>query len=250
MPKSVETLLHVTRERLDRVEADIRASLSDAAALEHAAQTFAQQIYETFVDSTVLVRVYATVPFERLPVAQQKFVTDLASSKNALARLVAHTPVLSLVGTCGVDPSWCDRHHSKGHVGIPLIDTQFVEAIPMVARLLHELGVDPLWFDDPTGSFVRRLIGGFNGVFYVSDAATSKDAKGRHVIPARDFVAEHRVSTVFGMGGSYLDGTLVACIVFTREDIPRAQAEQLATLISTLKTATATLVRSGRIFVD
>ena len=145
MEKSVETLSHVTRARLDRVEADLRASLTRVTSLEDAAQTFAKQIYDTFVESTVLARVYATVPFERLPAAHQKFVTELASSKSALARLDALTPVLSLVGTYGAEPSWCDRHQSKAHVGIPLIDTKFVEAIPMVARLLQELGVDPLW---------------------------------------------------------------------------------------------------------
>lgn len=67
----------------------------------------------------------------------------------------------------------------------------------------------------------RRLLGGFNGVFYVDDASSARDAQDRLIIAARDFVAEHGVKTVFGMGGAYPDGTLLVIIVFAREHLTR-----------------------------
>lgn len=242
------TLANVTRPELDALESRVRASSQRAQCLEEAAQTFTREMFESFAGSTALARVYATVPYARLPTAARAFVAELVASKGH--QLHDATPVLSLVGSYGLLPEWCDRKLSQGHVGIPLLDARFVGAIPMVARLLQELGIDLRWFDDAPGAYVRRLIGGFNGVFYVEDASASRDQHGRFVVPAQDFVAKHGIKTVFGMGGHYLDGTLVAAIVFARESLPRSQAETFASLISGFKTSTASFVRAGSIFAE
>ena len=91
-------------------------------------------------------------------------------------------------------------------------------------------------------------MGGFNGVFYVADAATARDSQGRFIIPAQDFVAKYGVKTVFGLGGAYLGGALAACIVFAGEQLPRQQAERFAGLATPFKAATAELVRSRQYF--
>jgi len=68
------------------------------------------------------------------------------------------------------------------------------------------------------------------------------------VIPAQEFVADRGVKTVFGVGGFYPDGTLLAVIVFARERLRRTQVEPLTSLISMLKGETSGVVRARRLF--
>jgi hypothetical protein len=118
----------------------------------------------------------------------------------------------------------------------------------MVARLLKELGVDLSWLDAAPEVNARRMLGGFNGLFYVDDAASARDTQGRLIIPAQDFVAEEGVKTVFGMGGFYPDNTLVVIVVFAREHLRRSQVERLASLVTLFKGETFGLVRARKFF--
>ena len=228
-------------------EGMLRRDLRDVRTIEAASQIFARGLYETFANC-VLARVYLTLPFGQLPDDNKRAVQTLASAQGGFARLNDQTVVLSLTGTWGKEPAWRQRRMSKNHLGIPLLDPSFVASIPMVARLFEELGVGldglPAGRDDTA----RKLMGGFNGVFYVADAATTLDSRGRHIIPAQDFVSGYGVKTVFGMGGAYLGGTLAACIVFSGETIPRRQAENFASLITPFKAATSPLLRGRQIF--
>jgi hypothetical protein len=229
-------------------EADLRARLQNQPSVEQAARVFARGLYETF-DHCVLARVYLTVPYRDLPERNRAFARDLVAAQHSGNRLREETVVLSLFGTWGREAQWCDRRNSKGHVGIPLIDASFVSGIPMVARLFEELGVGNFeWTLSRGDELVRKLMGGFNGVFYVPDAATARDKEGRFIIPAQDFVAQYGVKTVFGMGGAYLGGALAACIVFAGEHMPRQQAERFAGLVTPFKAATAQLVRAKQYF--
>jgi hypothetical protein len=227
---------------------DVRAAVKNCTSLEQAAQTLAKKVYTTFQSSTVLARVYVTVPYAKLPADARGFVDTLVASTDATAALTDATPCLSLLGTYGVEPAWQSRRTSKGHLAIPLLSREFVESAPMIARLLKDLGIDLAWIDDPSSDVSRVLVGGFNGVFYVQDAATATNAKGAHIIPAQDFVAQHKVKTVFGMGGFYLQGAMVAIILFTREHLTRMQAERFSALSGILKVATHAHVVGGKIF--
>jgi hypothetical protein len=224
----------------------LRETVRGASALEHAAQAVACELVREFRDTTALARVYALVPNQALPDDVRRFVDDLADDHGVA--LAPATPVLCLLGTHGEDPAWCDRRTSERHRGIPLVSRDFVAKIPMIARLLKELGIDLEWLDEAPEFVTRRLLGGFNGVFFVRDAASAKDALGRQIIPAQDFVEEHGVKTVFGMGGFYPNGTMIVCIVFTRETLERSQVERFQSLISMLKGETFGLARSGRYF--
>lgn len=225
---------------------ELRSETRDAPTLEHAARRVAKGIHERFSEVSVLTRVYALLKYADLPRDVSTFVDGLA--KGDPSRVGSSTPVLTLLGTHGVEDDWCDRHRSRGHKGIPLLSGAFVDAIPMLARLLRELGIDLSWLDEAPEVATRRLLGGFNGTFYVQDATTARDSQGRPIIPAADFVAQHGVKTVFGNGGFYPDGTLIVCIVFTRETLSRPSVERLASLISMLKGETFGLVRARKLF--
>lgn len=85
-------------------------------------------------------------------------------------------------------------------------------------------------------------------MFYVPDAMTAVDSIGRHVIADRTFVEKQGIRTVFGMGGAYVDGTLVTGLVFASDKIPQLLVDRFPSLISNFKMATAKLAEEGRIF--
>ena len=228
-------------------ERAVRPALESANSMEAAAQIMARELFDSF-EAGVLVRLYQTMRYHQLPPPARQFVRDLAEKRDVADRLHGMSPVLALLGTWGSEPDWRDRRKSRGHVAIPLFDASFVQSIPMVARLLQDLGVGMDFFDPEPGVQTWKLLGGVNGVFYVPEAATASDHLGRRIIPAQDFVAAHGVKTVFGMGGAYLAGSMVCAIVFAAEFVPRAQAERFARTISIFKAATLRLARQNRFF--
>lgn len=220
---------------VDALEERTEAELSGAQTLEAAAQRFCEILQETFAESTVLARVFATVPYGALPGATRTFVHRL----EGVDRLTPRTPVLALLGTRGALPRWNSRQLSEGHLGIPLASAEFVDAIPMIASLVRQLGVAIADAHGVETGIVTQALGAAAGVFYVDDAATAVDSQGRRIIAARDFVREHGVRTVFGFGGAYaITGTFVVTILFTREHIARSHAERFMRLANRFKAAT------------
>jgi hypothetical protein len=120
----------------------------------------------------------------------------------------------------------------------------------MLAAILPELGVTASWIEHRTdGVVVDQLLGGeAPGVFYVEDARTATDAQGRKVIPAQDFVNEHAVETVFGMGGAWPNGHLAIAIVFARARVDRSVVRRLAPLLGVFRSATTPLAMRGSTF--
>jgi hypothetical protein len=226
-----------------------RSRVEDRRSLSAAAQALAETVFSSFGESLALVRVFATVPFGELPRANQDFVRALMREREVESLLTAAMPVLSLMGTSGIRPEWNDRMSSRGHLGIPLASAEFVDAIPMIARLLSEFGLVIVGMDGGGARIVRSKVGNLSGMFYVADARAETDEQGRLIISAQDFVAEHGVQTVFGFGGAYmLERSYVAIILFARESVDAERARELAPLSSALKAATMRLVDQGRFF--
>ncbi|MFC1835736.1 hypothetical protein ACFL2Q_13535 [Thermodesulfobacteriota bacterium] len=220
--------------------------------VEEVAQAFTEIMYSRFQESIVLIRLFVTVPFGELPVPNKQSVTALAGSAGITDILNDTTPVLSLLGTQGILPEWNDRRKSEGHVGIPLASGDFIGSIPMMSRMLKELGAALDWIENgDTNIVAEEGLTPFSGTFYVGDAAGEVDQQGRKVIPAQDFVARHDVRTVFGFGGAYVTRTMFATIVvFTRETIEKNTVELLQPIVSAIKAASGEQASQGRIFVD
>jgi hypothetical protein len=214
-----------------------------ANSVEQVAQTFAEELVGTF-SSVVLARVFVVLPLGRLPPDDRAFVADAAGGDPAL---LPQTPVLSLLGTAGHDPAWCDRRRSQGHRGIPLL-YGFVQTAPMLVKLLADLGFDLPSTGDGGSIVSRRMQGSANRAFFVADAQTALDAAGRPVISARDFVTARRIRTVFGMGGPDPDGMLAVAIAFTTELLDRLVVDRFPSLIGNFKIKTMPLFVEGRIF--
>ena len=226
----------------------MQAALQDAKYLQEASQTCARLLYEEFQEAIVLARLFVTLPLKDLPTSDQAFVIALARAKEIRPLLTDKTPVLSLLGTFGAQATWNDRYKSQTHLGIPLVTANFVESIPMVARLMTDMGIGTDWFDKLEPDILVKNLGRAAGVFYVRDAKTWLDGRNRKIVSAQDFVTAHNIKTVFGLGGSYLNGSFVTMIMFTRETIEQSQAEAFMLLVNTFKTATLSLVMDGAIF--
>jgi hypothetical protein len=226
---------------------DVRARLEGSTSVEDGAQALTERIYDRFRESVVLARVFVTIPFHALPATNKAFVEGLAGSA-ARESLKPGTPVLSLIGTSGDETVWGDRRNSRGHIGIPLISSTFVGGIPMISRLLYELGVPLDWVDSHNPSVITEKLGESTGLFFVDDAATAVDPQGRKIITAQDFVSEYGVKTVFGLGTVYDTGQILVAVVFCRDRFPRTKAETFLEAIETLKGRTAGLVSRGAVF--
>jgi hypothetical protein len=224
----------------------VQQRVEQATTLEEAAQALAAALYNQFAESAILTRVYVTAPFEALPPPTQAFVQALPG---AAAALNATTPVLSLVGTQGQNADWNDRRKSRQHGAIPLISAEFVDGIPMIARLLRELGVPLDWIDSHDARRLVTTIGATVGLFYVEDAVRAVDDRGRKVIPAVDFIFAYHVKSVFGTGGAYSDGqTLVVLVFFCRDQVARGTAELFLPLVDLFRSKTAFLIAPEMVF--
>ncbi|MFQ5709913.1 MAG: hypothetical protein ACE5HO_20855 [bacterium] len=239
-----------TSTTITQLWADALPRIKQAQYLEQAAQTLAEALHTQFSDSVVVARIFLTVPFGDLPKSNKEFVQNLTNSAGAADTLTTACPVLSLIGTHGQEADWCDRRKSKGHVGIPLISADFVGAIPMISRLLKEFGVPLDFLDSHDPDVLIETIGKKTGLFFVEDAAKATDAQGRKIIAAQDFVSDHNVKSVFGIGGAYDNGRLFVIVVFCRDAFSRTTAEDFLTLATLFQSQTNGLASSGNIFIN
>ena len=235
----------VTGASIAQLWTTVEPHVQRATSLEEAAQVLATALYTHFAESAILARAYVTVPFAALPPPTQAFVQALPG---AAAALTGTTPVLSLVGTQGQKVDWNDRRKSKQHAAIPLLSAEFVDGIPMIARLLRELGVPLDWIDSHDARRLVATIGTTVGLFYVEDAVRAMDERGRKVIPAVDFVFAYDVKSVFGTGGAYSSGQMLVIVVFSRDPVARVTAEMFLPLVDLFKGKTASLVAPAHVF--
>lgn len=212
--------------RVNKLGMSIKGEIKNSEYLEDAASKFTNAIYNEFSKSFVLSRLFVTIPFCDLPDDNKRFVEALADSKGIISQLRDSTPILSLLGTSGLENAWNSRTNSKGHVGIPLISASFVDSIPMMSRLLKELGINLEWLKYFDTDIVTKKMGKISGLFYVEDAAKNTDKLGRKIISAQDFVAKYNVKTVFGMGGySSIGMKYVVMINFMNKQLPNKGAQ-------------------------
>lgn len=228
----------------------VESGIGQAIHLEDAAQELAKAVQTQFEESIVLARAFITVNFGALPSTNQSFVRNLAESAGAGSDLEDSTSVLSLIGTHGQEANWKDRRKSEGHVGVPLISAAFVDAIPMISRLLNELGLSLDWVVAHDSDMIEKTIGKSEGLFFVDNAGEATDQQGRKIIAAQDFVSQYGVKSVFGVGGAYPNGEILVMVAFCRDQFSRAVAEHFLPLVSLFKSKTASLASAGNIFAD
>lgn len=211
-------------ESLQRLRGALDAALAlPASSLERAAQNVATTLYEDFIESVVLARVFVTVAGE--------------------------APTLRVIGTCGLRVDWRDRRLSNELAGIPLAPPASIDATLVTVRLLGDLGIDVEAFDQEERRTLVEPGLFMSGAFYVEDAAAVAGRSNRKVIPAQDLVAAHRVRTVFGGTAAYPgSGAWLTLLVLASEKLPATLRQHALIAINDLRARTQHFITSGRIF--
>lgn len=214
-----------------RLGAALRGSCDEAVSLEDAAGRIVRLLKTSLRDHTgndtvVLARMYKTHPAGDLP-AELAERTAAILGKTPKPR----TPCLVLLATAGDQPEWNDRRRSQGHQVIPLPSEEAIGRLPMIAQLIRQLGVPTGAILDEDPALLIDLRERIFNVFHVEDAGESPS------IPAKDFVAEHSVTSAFGFGGLLSGSDLFAAVIFTRCRISRERAELFKTLALNVKLA-------------
>jgi len=235
-------------EDVGALRSRVEEGLKESASFQQACQKFTDILYDELSSSAVLFRVFATVDFEKLPEKERTFALDLAGARGFLAEVQAKTKVVTLLGSRGKRAQWNQRHRSERHLAIPLTSVSFIKTIPMVARLLGDMGTGLAWVQKQERNMVVTSMGRMARVLYVENALESRTGDGFDVIPDRSFVEENQVRTVLGLGGAYLNGTIVAVALFTSELVPQDRVERLMPVVHGFKVATMKQVMQGRIF--
>jgi len=235
---------------------EINAVFQDAATIrgqstvEGIAQKFTELLFKRFQDSLIVTRIFATIPMGKLPKFNRDFVDSLAASAAVSEQVNDETMVLSLLGTSGRLPEWNERRKSKGHVGIPLVSGKFVGSIPMISRLLTEIGMELDWVSDWGTKIVSKgFLSQSTGMFYVDDAGTSKDQEGRNIIVDQNFVSLYGVKTVFGFGIGFVGNpTLAVLIAFAKETLGQPLIRSFIPVMAGFKRAAMDDVLNGNFF--
>jgi hypothetical protein len=226
----------------------VEDALKECGSFQQASQKFIDILYEELIASAVLFRVFATVELDKLPAKEKDFALDLARVREVLSELQPKTPVVTLLGSRGKRPQWNHRLRSERHLAIPLTSASFIKTIPMVSRLMGDMGTGLEWVQKQERNMILTSMGRMARVLYVEDALETRTGDGFDVIPDRSFVTENGVRTVLGLGGAYLNGTIVAVVLFTSERVPQDRVEKLMPVMHGFKIATMKAVMKGRIF--
>lgn len=239
----------LTLDVFNQIKAEVEQKIVGKTHLEQVAQQITHTLYENFKESMALVRVYVSVPYMQLPMFNQQFVLDLANKTGISTQIKATTPILSLMGTSGIESAWNDRLQSKGHIGIPLVSTDFIGNIPMMAQLLKDLGADIEGMNKGEADFTTNVVANIQGLFFVDDASTKLDGLGRKVIAAQDFVEQYGIKAVFGFGGKMtFSQNFMVVVCFTKEKIDSAKANAFLMLNSPFKNIIQKYLNSKMIF--
>ena len=218
--------------------AGLRRAGDGATSMEQAADHIVRYLHNALVDkksgerACALVRFYKSHRFSALDAELQAAARSAVPTDGNDSIPWEATNCLTLLASAGSEPAWNDRHASLSHRAIPLLGTAAIERLPMVGALVRQLGIDPEHVADPDPSLFTALEERSYNVFHVGEAT------GSPFVPAQgDFVEPYGIASVIGCGGVLPSGELFATILFTTIPVPRATAEQFASLALSIKVA-------------
>ena len=187
-----------------------------AGSLHELAGKVVRDLNETLRDegsgesTAALVRFFMTIEHESLDDSVSSFIAERFPGLTPQPE----TKCLTLMGTVGDELDWCDIERSKGHRSVPLISEEWVNQIPMIARLVLELGLEIQQVMAPAAdqTMEKEKQDDFR-VFHIEEALNSE------YIPDQKFVMSHGIRSVLGFGGMLPTGHLFVVIVFSKARI-------------------------------
>jgi hypothetical protein len=229
-------LAHLSEADVAACGAQLETLGSGAPHMEDVANKIVGALYENLGDqqaggkACALVRFYKTHHYAKLDPGLQAFARGILGD----VPVAPDMRCLTLVATAGENPEWNSRANSAGHKAIPLPSEDFVAKIPMIARLVNQLGLEVSAVLRPDPAIMMDLEERTYNVFHVPEAV------GSPYIPAQDeFVIPYGVRSVVGFGGVLPSSELFAVILFAKVQIPRETADRFSALAASVKAAVA-----------
>src|SRR5262245_28171691 len=174
----MQRIANYSVDDVSALRARVESELKEAGTFQQASQKFIELLYDEFSASAVLFRVYATVDYEKLPQKEKDFVLELARSRGFLDELKPKTPVVTLLGSRGKRPSWNHRLRSERHLAIPLVSASFIKTIPMISRLMGDIGSGLARVRKQDINMTVSSMGQMAKVLYVQDAPETRTGDG------------------------------------------------------------------------
>lgn len=227
-------LSRMTLKHMTECGIALRGMHRDASSMEEVATRIVRYFHDELgtdeddARACLLARFYKTHPFGGLSPDLQAFATRAMEGQP----LAASTPCLSLLATAGDQPEWNSRHQSSGHRAIPLPSELVLQRLPMVARLVDQLGIASTVLFEPDPDLILDLQQKTFNVFFVPDALGSP-----HIPAQDDFVVRYGVRSALGFGGVLPTGDLFTVILFTRVPLSRETADMFKPLALSAKMA-------------
>ena len=234
-------LSELARNGLNDLRVSLKSQWPTCDSVEACARILVDELHGR-LPSAVLIRLYVTVPYRDLSLDEQRAAERIGAKLDVAKRITDSTEVLCLLATRGVMDDWNDRRRSVDHRALPLVDDAFVSSAPMLDSLFAQLGIKN------ASAPVQSERVGIDGIFFIDDATSARDGRGRHIVPAQRFVEEHGVRSVFGFGGRYISGRIMAMIAFSRATLEAHDVRALASIGATFRTATTRHFFDKRIF--
>lgn len=235
-PRNVD-LNALTPGQPEKLVGGLGPRLRDCRSLEEASGLLCRELFEhcrTGPDaerSLVLSRVFLSLPFQSLDPETASAVRSPRRGNRADALY------MTLLGTHGRAPSWCDRRLSARHRAMPF-DRESPPDHAMWRRCFEQVG-----FETANVLVERPEVWVPQGLFVVPEAA------GSDSLPAQeDFIKPLGVMSVIGCGAALPDGAVSVWLGFSRHPIKEHGALPLMALLPSFWHAVYPLYRRRALF--
>ncbi|MBW4565745.1 MAG: HAMP domain-containing histidine kinase [Mojavia pulchra JT2-VF2] len=207
---------------------------NQANSMEEVSNHIINYLYTHLIDkktgekSCVLARFFKTHSYGGLTPDLQEYADSLLGNYVPEDTLKC----LTLLASAGELPEWNSRHKSSGHKAIPLVNEDAIASIPMIYKLIQQLGLNLSNVVQPDPNLLTDLEQRMYNVFYVPDAL------GSPYIPSQtSFVIPFNIKSVVGFGGLLPSGNMFVILMFLKVAVPRMSVDLLRPLALNVKMA-------------
>ncbi|MCP4108233.1 MAG: pentapeptide repeat-containing protein [Desulfobacteraceae bacterium] len=217
--------------------------------IEDVAEKFVEAMCK--INNFLLVRMFIILPYKLIPLRYQFIVNKIIQFHKAHDQLNKETPVLSLLATYGKNTVWNNRHNSQRHKAIPLIPGKIIDSFPMIPIMLDNVGynIDNNNENDYLNETLDITIDRTIAKFYIKDARTEVDKKGKKIIYDQNFVKKYGVRTVFGFADGYIASTTsIVLVIFSQKILDKSFIREYSKYLLNFKMKTIRLESTGNFF--
>ncbi|MEL6524714.1 MAG: hypothetical protein AAFQ07_03295 [Chloroflexota bacterium] len=202
------------------------------STFESCAQSICKRIHTEVKDENgnpafALVRIFRSATHAELPPEQEEKDSD--------------ERWLSLMGTCGDEPAWCDRLQSEGHRILPAGAFE----TPMLSAAFRQIGLDIEAYvegDNLTPDFVQETDENYK-YFHVPDAVGSP-----YNVAQEDFVQPYGIKSAVGFGLVFISGAFYMCLAFSKITLTKQMTKDYVKLSPYVSTALASYEKRNKLW--